>query len=162
MMIADFPIVGGWRSEPPLSLGELSVELLAQVLDRPTQPWNASRFPIETWPTLAGEGALLRIVQDGRLQSAPADHFDQRLLQHCRTEWKPGFRIIGETMGRASDDGFALNDSFLRWRLAELIEAGRLDVQGDLAIHGVANAAKVRRVDRGPSADPSGPLTGRI
>jgi hypothetical protein len=65
-------------------------------------------------------------------------------------------------MGRASDDGFALNDSFLRWRLAELIEAGRMDVQGDLAVHGVAKAAKVRRVDRGPSADPSGPLTGRI
>ena len=147
MMIADFPIVSGWRNEPPLSLGELSADLLAQVLDRPAQPWDQRRFPVETWAELASEGALLRIVQDERLQSASAVYFDETLLRNCRSEWTPAFRIIGETMGRAGDDGIALNDSFLRWRLAELVHSGRLEIQGDLAVRGVRNAAKVRRRD---------------
>jgi len=145
MRVADFPLEGGWRDEPPLSLGELPAELLGLILDRPAQPWDSRRFPPEMWAQLVREAALLRVVLDGRLQSVPADFFDDALLKNAPAEWTPFYRIIGQTMAGALDD-HRLDDSFLRWRLSELVHAGALELDGSLAVHGVKDAGKVRRV----------------
>jgi hypothetical protein len=47
-------------------------------------------------------------------------------------------------MADAMDD-HRLDDSFLRWRLSELIRAGELELHGSLAVHGVKDAGRVRR-----------------
>ena len=143
--IADFSLAGGWRNEPPLSLGELPVEMLGLVLDRPAEPWNPRRFPLDTWIELVREAALLRVVLDGQLKSVPADFFDQALLKNASAAWTPFYRIIGQTMADASDH-HRIDDSFLRWRLSELVRAGELELDGSLAVHGVKDAGRVRRV----------------
>jgi hypothetical protein len=144
MRVADFPLKGGWRNEPPLSLGELPLELLGLVLDRPAEPWDPQRFPLDRWTQLVREASLLRVVLNGRLQSVPADFFDGALLKNAPAAWTPFYRIIGQTMAEAMDD-HRLDDSFLRWRLSELIRAGELELHGSLAVHGVKDAGRVRR-----------------
>jgi Protein of unknown function len=147
ILVADFPIHGNWRNEPPLGLGQLSTELLAQVLDRSPEPWNAEQFRPDRWSELAREGALLRIAKVGQLYSAPADRFDENLLRNSPREWTRWHRVVGDTMGKAWDHGDSLNDSFLRWRLMEMVRHGRLELDGDLAVQmNPKAAAKVRLV----------------
>ena len=144
MIIVDFPVHGGWRDEPPRSLGELSVERFADVFDRPTQPWDSNRFAPSRWAALMREAALLRIVSDGQLHSAPSNFFDEILLRCCPKDWARWHRVVGDAMGRSWDIGHDPDDSLLKWRLIELIEGGRLALDGDLSLHGVDRAAKIR------------------
>jgi hypothetical protein len=144
MIIVDFPVHGGWRDEPPRSLGELSVERFADVFDRPTQPWDSNRFAPSRWPALMREAALLRIVSDGQLYSAPSNFFDEILLSCCPKDWTRWHRVVGDAMGRSWDIGHDPDDSLLKWRLIELIEDGRLALDGDLSLQGVDQAAKIR------------------
>ena len=146
MIIADFALGGAWHEEPPRSLGSLSQEYFGRLLETcEPQPWDSSRFPAGRWAELTGDGALLRVVRDGQLQSAPADFFDEMILQHTTTQWTRWSRIVGETMGHSWDAGHSPDDSLLKWRLLELARNGRLELDGDLSLHGVGQAAKLRR-----------------
>ena len=147
ILTADFPIRGNWRDEPPLSLGQLSVELLAQVFDHAPKPLDSDQFPVDKWSALVRERALLRIVKDGQLYSAPADQFDESLLRNTPQKWTRWYRVVGDTMGHAWDEGHSPGDCFLRWRLMELVRSGRLELDGDLAVQmNPEAAAKVRLV----------------
>jgi len=145
MRIADFPVTGAWRDEPPFTLGELSVERLAEVFDHPSEPWDSDRFPQQRWSTLVREGALLRVVSDGKLQSAPSDFFDEMILQRTPSAWTRWYRIVGDAMGSAWEAGHSVDDSMLKWRLSQLVSQGLLELDGDLSLHGVDQAAKLRR-----------------
>ena len=146
-LIVDSPVPGGWRDEPPRGLGELSVERFALVFDRPPELWDASRFPNDRWAALVREGALLRTVVDGHLQSVPAHFFDEIVLNRTPREWTRWSRIVGDTMGAAWEAGHHPDDSLLRWRLLELVQNGRLELDGDLSLHGADHAARLRRID---------------
>lgn len=148
MIIADHPLAG--REEPPLGLGELSQDLMAQLLDNctPTE-WNQARLPAEKWRSLVADGALLRIVENGTLRSAPSDYFDKFLLQRSRTEWTKSLRIIGYAMGDIWDAGHSADDMFLLWRLRELIQCGALACNGELPTYPLRseNMPMVRRAN---------------
>jgi hypothetical protein len=146
-LIVNFPVPGGWRDEPPKGLGELSVERLGLVFDRTPEPWDSSRFPSDRWATLVRESALLRIVSDGELQSAPANFFDELILHLAPREWTRWHRVVGDAMGNAWDAGHHPDDSLLKWRLLELVRDGKLELGGDLSLHGAGQVAKVRRID---------------
>jgi hypothetical protein len=71
MIIADFPLTGAWRGEPPLSLGELAHEPMAELLDECRRSgWDSARFPMEKWRVLMEDTAVLRIINEGDLKSA--------------------------------------------------------------------------------------------
>ena len=144
-LVADFPIVGHWRNETPSTLGQLSVELLGQVFERPPETWNKNRFRSERWSELVREKALLRIAKFGELQSVDSDYFDEIILRHCPAAWAKWHRIVGDTMGDAWEAGHYPDDSLLKWRLNELVRSGALEVHGDLSLHGVDRAARLRR-----------------
>lgn len=146
MMIVDFPVHGGWRDEPPRSLGELSIERFADVFDRPIERWDSNRFAPSRWPALVSEAALLRVVSKGQLRSAPSSFFDEILLQCCPMDWTRWYRVVGDAMGRSWDAGHNPDDSLLKWRLLELIDGRRVELDGDLSLHSVAQAAKIRRI----------------
>ncbi|NGN67452.1 DUF1835 domain-containing protein [Streptomyces sp. A7024] len=82
----------------------------------------------QLWRQLQTENATFRVVTStGRLASAPADHFDARLLAAAAPEWRPALRLVGDVMG---DDDDAV-DMPLRRRIATLIEGGRLIAKDD-------------------------------
>lgn len=133
MIIADYPLVGAWCGEPPLSLGELGLESMSQLFDEcPRVEWDAARFPVARWRSLMDDAAVLRIVDDGELRSAPAGHYDEALLRWCPTEWTKWVRVVGDTMGHAGLDGQRIDDLYLRWRLQELVESGAIECRGTL------------------------------
>ena len=149
MIIADYPLSKSWKGEAPFSLGELDTDLQGELLDEcPRVPWNESRFPRETWLSLMSDKALLRVVTDGRLRSAPDDYFDETLLRCCPPQWGKWLRVIGDTMGALWHTGHSTDSNFLTWRLRCLILAGAVECDGDLPKFGEpSNAVRVRRVN---------------
>ena len=94
MIVADYPLDGTWRDEPPLRLSELQEMQIAELLDGcPRKAWNASQYPEDRWHILMAEGAPLRIVEDGNLRSEKADYFDQFLLDRCSVDWLKDHRV---------------------------------------------------------------------
>ena len=133
MIVADHPLKGAWRDEPPFGLGELNEEFMAKLLaDCPRSDWDPTRFPLEKWRGLRQEGSLLRIVENGQLVTAPPDVFDGFLLRRCSTEWTKWLRVIGYVMCDVSDAGHRIDDQFLLWRLRELIKRGAIGCEGEL------------------------------
>jgi hypothetical protein len=149
MAVADFPLGGTWNGKSPLKLGELGIEPMGQLYDAcPRKPWNANRFPEGRWNALVAEDALLRVINDGRLVSAPEDYFDDFLLARCPVKWVKFHRVIGDTIGNIWDTGQSAGSDLLLWRLPALIEGGRIACDGDLPLFGnVSDAVRIRRVD---------------
>jgi hypothetical protein len=150
MIIADYPLRGAWRDEPPLSLGELSEDPMGQLFDEcPRVKWDAVRFPIERWRTLMDDAAVLRVIENGELKSARADHYDDALLRWCPAHWTKWHRVVGDTLGHAGLDGHVVDDLFLRWRLEELIERGAIQSTSELPGWDIPTSeepARIRRV----------------
>ena len=133
MIIADRPLSGGWGDAPPLGLGELPIELIAQLLDdAPRREWPAELASPEPWRRLRAEAGLLRIVQDGVLRSAAPSHYDDLLLKQCGREWRKWAAVVGHAMGEAMEFGHRVDDLFYTWRLCELVAQGRIECEGDL------------------------------
>ena len=148
IIVADHPLPGAWQNQPPFSLGELGEEQMAELLDECSiSPWDPARFPADHWRILMADGALLRVVDEGKLRSAPADHFDHLLLAHCSSAWVKWYRVVGGAMGDGWEAGHRVDSSFLFWRLRELIEQGEVACDGRLPRHeeGSVDATKVRR-----------------
>ena len=146
MIIADYPLEGAWRGEPPSSLGELGLERMGKLLDRaPRLEWDGSRFPVGKWRALMDDGALLRVVEDGVLKSVQPEYYDEWLLQWCPAGWTKWYRVVGDAIGHADQP---IDDLFLRWRLEELIGLGAIECDGELPAWDyptTTDPAKIRR-----------------
>ena len=130
MIVADYALKGAGRGEPPLGLGELGPEMMGELYDAaPRLEWDRLRFPESKWRSLMDDGAFVRIVKDGDLQSARSDHFDDLLLHWCPLNWTKWSRVIGHAMANA---GQHVSDLFLLWRLQKLISAGQIECVGEL------------------------------
>mgnify|MGYP001591199481 CR=1 FL=1 len=148
LAVADFPLGGSLNGKSPLKLGELGLESMGQLYDEcPRVPWDPLRFPEDRWSALVAENALLRVVNDGRLQNAPDDFFDNFLLARCPDGWVKWHRVIADTMGDIWDSGQSAGSNLLLWRLRALIEDGRIACDGDTTLFGgsVSDAVKIRR-----------------
>lgn len=126
MVIADYPLEENWQGKAPLSLGELGLEPMGQLLDDcPRVPRDELRFPEERWQILVAEGARLRVVENGLLRSVPENYFDPLLLEQCSTEWQKWHRVVAHTMGAIWDKGQSAASTLMIWRLRILIETGK-------------------------------------
>lgn len=146
MIVADYPLHGTWRNEPPLRLGELQEGQVAQLLDGcQRKAWDSSKYPEDRWPALMAEEAYLRVVDSGSLKSVEADYFDHFLLARCSADWMKSHRLIGNVMGDIWDAGHSPDSAFLFWRLRELIQYNTIESDGDLPLFGdPQKAPKVR------------------
>lgn len=148
LSVADYPFGGTWNGEPPLRLGELGVEPMGQLYDEcPRVPWDRSRFPEDRWSALVAENALVRVVVDGHLRSAPDDYFDDFVLARCPGGWTKFYRVIADVMGDIWDTGQSAGSELLFWRLRALIDNGQIACDGDPPAlwGGIADAVKIRR-----------------
>jgi len=130
MIVADYPLEGSWRGEPPRSLGELGVEPMGQLFDgAPRLEWDRSQFPLEAWRSLMDDGAVLRVVEGDTLRSVRPDHYDEWILGWCPPSWTKWHRVLGDALGRADQP---IDYLFIQWRLEEMIGSGAIECDGQL------------------------------
>ena len=96
-------------------------------LAEPLQTSERLRYR-ELWGQLLSENAPLRVIEGGKLVSAPITFFDTVLMACVTHDWQLGSRIIGNTM--ASElDVIGTDFDLLQARLMALIESGRLEIK---------------------------------
>lgn len=87
------------------------------------------------WENIAATDTILRIWQNGEVENVEASYYDNLLIKKLK-ELEPqsddnGFikstRLIGETMGSCNQ---YIGDSYLEYRLREMIYAGILEIKG--------------------------------
>jgi hypothetical protein len=85
----------------------------------------------QRWNMLKSENAPFRIVTENGLASAPIDHFDPLLLEQAGADWRKVAYVVGMTLGQNSEPYYQVGDLMLLTRLVALVEAGRLEADGD-------------------------------
>ncbi|MDD3161392.1 MAG: DUF3658 domain-containing protein [Bacteroidales bacterium] len=85
----------------------------------------------ELWhKNILSESSLLRILdKDGNIYHKQVEYFDAILLSYVKKEFQKAARVIGETL---VDIDFAVGDSYLNWRLKELVLRNVLEFRGKL------------------------------
>ena len=116
-----------------LGSGTANVEQLADVLD------NAERRPVTDdhawvgrWAELRSDNALLRVMEDGQLVSAPVETYDRLLLGAATDDWKKGVLVVGHALAASFDEQVRVSSDFLFSRLSALVRTSQLEAQGDV------------------------------
>ncbi|MEV6769398.1 DUF3658 domain-containing protein [Nocardia sp. NPDC051030] len=107
----------------------LSPEEMARLLGTERTITAVEHVEMRTrWQQLKRENAAFRVLTpDGStLASAPADQFDALLLANVGAEGSWAARVVAHAMAEAGT-----GDAVLFWRLAVLVEQGRLVADGD-------------------------------
>lgn len=82
------------------------------------------------WKNVQSESSLLRILDtDGAIGQKHEAYFDKILLSNSSGEFQKAARVIGQTL---ADIHSAVSDSYLNWRLQELVQDKKLDFRGRL------------------------------
>lgn len=76
------------------------------------------------------ETGLLRCWEEGGITGIPLDRYDPLLLSSSTSEWTPAARVIGLAMSRC-DRHNLMSDLFFSCRLQHLIDAGRIEADGE-------------------------------
>jgi hypothetical protein len=121
---------------------------MGQLYDEcPRVPWHPSRFNESRWSILVAENALVRVVDEGLLRSAPDDYFDSFLLARCSVEWVKWHHIIADAMGDIWNTGQSVGSDLLLWRLRALIDDRQIACDGEAPVFGgsTSGAAKIKR-----------------
>lgn len=90
----------------------------------------------QDWIRLTSEQGTLRVLMDEKLETVPESHFDRDILDAALqlgaigATYKKSARMIGEVMGHSEQ---RVSDSFIEYRVRELIHEGMLNYEGDLA-----------------------------
>jgi len=119
--------------------GEIPPDQLKQVLMKSDSSRELSAADMEKgaaeWQAISEQGGVLRIWQNEAIREVPADYFDSFLLETLDqirpAAGEQGFvkcaRLIGEVLGRCEQD---IDDSYLEYRVRELIYQGILEIRG--------------------------------
>ena len=132
-----------WASHPP-SIGHQVVDAempigligpLSQWLEYFAQAKQADEgqqsVDAQTWGRLTVENAPVRKIENGKVVSAPSDCFDDLLLAKAIPGWKSAALMVGEVLANDFEDIHQTGDLLLVNRLWALVDAGKLDWQGD-------------------------------
>jgi hypothetical protein len=95
------------------------------------------------WGQLRPVNAPLRVLDVNTLLSAPISFFDLLVMSHVTDDWRKVARVLGQALVAQMDDCiFQAGDIFPAARVNALVEAGRLELQGESALE--MQASKVR------------------
>ncbi len=96
------------------------------------RPITLSEFEIDPdeWIRLGNEEKGVRILEGGKkLVQHDYDFYDAELKKFITRDWQKANKIISQFLSKAKN---TTGDMYLLWRLKKLIEAGGLDVQGEV------------------------------
>ena len=84
----------------------------------------------EEWKKLVTENAGIRTLEGGkRLLSKSEDHYDNQLISFASQQYQKASRIVGQALSKFN---IPTGDVYLGWRLRKMVEADRLQLQGDV------------------------------
>jgi hypothetical protein len=102
-------------------------------LAKPLQPSERQGY-LDLWQQLRSENAPLRVIDSGRLVSAPISFFDEMLMSLVTEHWRKAIRVIGEALVSEMYEGdLQAGDLLLSARLDALAKDGRLEFRGGSA-----------------------------
>jgi hypothetical protein len=90
-----------------------------------------SEFEVDPdeWNRLCNENAMVRVLEGGKkIASQDADFYDKEILSNLGNEWQKGNRAIGNILGKMK---IKTGDVFVLWRMKQLAEEGKLEINGD-------------------------------
>ena len=118
---------------PYLSLGSMNPEQLAEAFDAaPRRSIEEDHELFGRWRELVEENAMLRVLQDGALVSAPISYFDRFILAAAPSDWTRSIKVVGNALSAAFDEQVPVNSDLLFSRLAALVGSGQLEAQGNV------------------------------
>ncbi|MEJ7739789.1 MAG: DUF3658 domain-containing protein [Chitinophagaceae bacterium] len=91
-----------------------------------------SEFEVDPdeWNKLSEENKGVRLLEGGKkLAQYDYDFYDEELVNLITNDWIKASKLIHIYLSKARH---TTGDAYLLWRLKKLIEAGRLDVQGEI------------------------------
>jgi hypothetical protein len=102
-------------------------------LAKPLQS-NERQGYLDLWQRLRSENAPLRVIEDGKLVSAPISFFDEVLMSLVTEHWRKARRVVGEALvSEMYQDTIQTGDLLLSARLNALVKDGRVDIRGSSA-----------------------------
>jgi hypothetical protein len=111
---------------PPDRIGDDKLWDLAE----PLQTAERRRY-LDLWRQLRSENAPLRVIDGGKLSSAPISFFDSILMSYVTENWQKVARVVGHALASQMDDrAIQTGDIVLAARVNALVESGRLEFQG--------------------------------
>ncbi|MEJ7679489.1 MAG: DUF3658 domain-containing protein [Segetibacter sp.] len=120
----------GIFSIPPVYFKLQSKEFVkAKKLARPI---TLSEFEIDTdeWVKLCNENKGVRLLEGGKkLVQRGYDYYDDELLKFVGKDWQKASKLFHQYYSKVKD---TTGDAYLLWRLKQMIENGKIDMQGNL------------------------------
>lgn len=97
-----------------------------------SRPITLSEFEVDPdeWIRLMQENAIVRSLEGGKkIVSKEASFYDEEVLKNITGQWQKASRVITNTLHRMK---IKTGDVYLMWRLKELINEGKISVEGDI------------------------------
>ena len=88
---------------------------------------NEHEIYASQWDELMKSTASLHVYDGNSISGKPEDYYDKYLLAECSHEFVPAPRVVGTAMGKIENN---IGDSFLDYRLRELIKQGKVTLEG--------------------------------
>jgi hypothetical protein len=86
----------------------------------------------ELWKQCLAENAPLRVIEGGKIVSAPISFFDSLLMSHVTDKWRSIAMVFSAVTNFHWDDGlWQTDEAFLAARMRTLVESGLLEIRGD-------------------------------
>jgi hypothetical protein len=95
------------------------------------RPITLSEYEIDPdeWRKMAEENAIVRILEGGKkIVGKQEDFYDAEITKNLTGDWQKATRVITNTLHRMK---IKTGDVFLMWRLKELIQSGKVIVNGE-------------------------------
>lgn len=96
------------------------------------RPITLSEFEIDTdeWVKLCNENKGVRLLEGGKkLVQRGYDYYDDELLKFVGKDWQKASKLFHQYYSKVKD---TTGDAYLLWRLKQMIENGKIDMQGNL------------------------------
>lgn len=96
------------------------------------RPITLSEFEVDPdeWKKICEEGKGIRILEGGKkLVQADYDYYDAELLKFVTADWQKASKIIHQYLSKSK---LMTGDAYLLWRLKTLLQAGKIEAQGEV------------------------------
>ncbi|MEH6935970.1 DUF1835 domain-containing protein [Bacillus sp. JJ783] len=113
------------------SLGEMPSELILEaLLMKKDLPQAHVQTLIQDWKKYVQTNGIVRILKDGQITTVAENYYDVLILENTSNEYQRASLIVGEVMGKNEQ---RIGDTYLIYRVHQLIQQGKLNCQGNLA-----------------------------
>ena len=114
----------------PLAVGECTPESIKTLLNMSKKIHQEDYTKsAQKWNQITSSKSKLRLYNFGEIENAPENYYDQLIIEQCTNEFALALKIVGKVLGKSNQ---LIGDTFITYRLLQLIKAKSLKYDGDL------------------------------